>query len=84
MKKTIISLIIIIVIIGLGIWVINKLSNKPCLIKGNINSSRERIYHADNCMSYEKTQIDEGKGERWFCSEQEAIDAGWRKATNCN
>jgi hypothetical protein len=29
---------------------------------------------------YNKTQIDESKGERWFCTEQEAIAAGWRKA----
>ena len=84
MKKNIIYLIIIVVIIGAGIWAISKINNKPCLIKGNINSSKERIYHTSNCMSYEKTQIDESKGERWFCSEQEAINAGWRKATNCN
>jgi hypothetical protein len=29
---------------------------------------------------YYKTQIDASKGERWFCTEQEAIAAGWRKA----
>jgi len=26
------------------------------------------------------TQIDESKGERWFCSEEDAVAAGWRKA----
>jgi hypothetical protein len=29
---------------------------------------------------YDNTQINEGKGERWFCTEQEAVGAGWRKA----
>jgi micrococcal nuclease len=55
-----------------------------CTIKGNINSTKEKIYHVIGCGSYEKTTIDESKGEKWFCSEQEALDAGWRKALNCN
>lgn len=59
-------------------------SSGPCTIKGNINSKKEKIYHVIGCGSYNKTTIDESAGERWFCSEQEAIDAGWRKALNCN
>ena len=51
-----------------------------CVIKGNINSKREQIYHVPGGRSYDETIIDEGKGERWFCTEQEAVDAGWRKA----
>ncbi len=54
-----------------------------CEIKGNISSSDEKIYHLPGCGSYDKTVIDESAGERWFCSEQEARDAGWRKAQNC-
>ncbi len=54
-----------------------------CLIKGNISASGEKIYHLSDCGSYAKTQIDEGRGERWFCSEVEARAAGWRKALNC-
>jgi hypothetical protein len=27
-------------------------------------------------------KIDEAAGEMWFCTEEEAIDAGWRKAGN--
>ena len=48
-----------------------------CLIKGNISSSG-RIYHVPGSRSYEQTRIDESKGERWFCSEEEARAAGWR------
>lgn len=55
-----------------------------CTIKGNISSSKEKIFHMIGCGSYNKTVIDESKGEKWFCSEKEAIDAGWRKALNCN
>jgi micrococcal nuclease len=53
-----------------------------CLIKGNI-SSNGKIYHIPGCNSYDKTSIDLSAGERWFCSEDEAIAAGWRKAKNC-
>lgn len=54
-----------------------------CNIKGNINAKKEKIYHVPGCGSYDKTVIDENNGEKWFCSEQEALDAGWRKALNC-
>jgi hypothetical protein len=51
-----------------------------CLIKGNISSKKEKIYHLPGQQYYEKTIIDESKGERWFCTEEEAIEAGWRKS----
>jgi micrococcal nuclease len=54
-----------------------------CLIKGNISSKGEKIYHVIGCRSYNQTVIDESKGEKWFCTEREALDAGWRKALNC-
>jgi hypothetical protein len=33
-------------------------------------ASGERIYHVPGQRYYDKTQINEGKGERWFCTEQ--------------
>lgn len=54
-----------------------------CTIKGNISAEGERIYHVLGCQSYERTVITEAKEERWFCSEEEARAAGWRKALNC-
>jgi endonuclease YncB( thermonuclease family) len=48
-----------------------------CHIKGNISDSG-RIYHVPGSPAYERTKIDEAKGERWFCSEAEARAAGWR------
>jgi len=49
-----------------------------CNIKGNINSKGDRIYHASGGSAYSSTQINESKGERWFCSEAGARAAGWR------
>ncbi|MBB4277776.1 thermonuclease family protein [Rhizobium mongolense] len=51
-----------------------------CPIKGNINTRHEKIYHAPWSKDYAKTKIDMRKGERWFCSEGEAVAAGWRPA----
>lgn len=51
-----------------------------CLIKGNISSSGEKIYHLPGQKYYEKTIIDESRGERWFCSEEDAQATGWRKS----
>jgi endonuclease YncB( thermonuclease family) len=48
-----------------------------CPIKGNL-SANGRIYHTPTSRWYERTAIDPSKGERWFCSEREALDAGWR------
>lgn len=48
-----------------------------CPIKGNI-SRNGRIYHPPWSPWYNRTRINEAKGERWFCDEAEAISAGWR------
>jgi endonuclease YncB( thermonuclease family) len=50
-----------------------------CAIKGNI-SANGRIYHLPWSTWYRKVRVDERKGERWFCSEAEALAAGWRPA----
>lgn len=49
-----------------------------CYIKGNINGDGERIYHTPESSSYRNTEIDDSRGERWFCTEAEARRAGWR------
>lgn len=49
-------------------------------IKGNINSKNEKIYHCPGQRDYKKTEIDESKGEMWFATEEEARNAGWRRA----
>lgn len=55
-----------------------------CIIKGNVSfNTGEKIYHLPGCPYYSSTKIDQNYGERWFCSEDEAVTAGWRKAYNC-
>ncbi|NEO14852.1 MULTISPECIES: cold shock domain-containing protein [Moorena] len=57
-------------------------STKPgCMIKGNISvTTGKKLYHLPAMEDYESTVIDLSKGERWFCTESEAIANGWRKA----
>jgi uncharacterized protein YraI len=57
---------------------------KPgCDIKGNISyTTGEKIYHVPGQTFYNETVINPNYGERWFCTEAEAIANGWRKAKN--
>lgn len=50
-----------------------------CAIKGNITSNG-RIYHPPWSAWYAKVKVEPEKGERWFCSEAEAAEAGFRPA----
>ena len=55
-------------------------ASPDCTIKGNISMSGERIYHVPGQRYYAATRINPAYGERWFCSEEEARAAGWRKS----
>lgn len=55
-----------------------------CTIKGNVTNAG-RFYHMPWSPWYEKVRMDDDargalKGKRWFCSETEAQQAGWRSA----
>jgi micrococcal nuclease len=50
-------------------------TNEKCLIKGNINRENKKIYHIPSGKYYEQT-----KPEKWFCTEQQALDAGFKKS----
>ncbi|MGB0498007.1 MAG: thermonuclease family protein [Rubricella sp.] len=49
-----------------------------CAIKGNISASGARIFHEPGSPSYAATRINEAAGERWFCTVEDALAAGWR------
>ncbi|KHL53828.1 succinoglycan biosynthesis protein [Xanthomonas cannabis pv. cannabis] len=51
-----------------------------CAIKGNISGKGNKIFHVPGQRDYARTSISAAKGERYFCSPQEAINAGWRRA----
>ncbi|MSQ26909.1 MAG: hypothetical protein EXR51_02055 [Dehalococcoidia bacterium] len=48
------------------------------VIKGTINDGSNRIYFVPGMRRYRVEQVDEQQGERWFCTEQEAVAAGWK------
>ncbi len=50
-----------------------------CPIKGRI-SRGERVYLLPWSNRYERVRIRQRRGERWFCSEEDAAAAGWRSA----
>lgn len=60
-------------------------NNPSCNIKGNIEKSTEtKTYHLPSCGEYNRTIIETSLGEQWFCSEAEAIEAGYIKSKNCH
>lgn len=60
--------------------------DSKCRIKGNIDKSdpRIKIYSFEGCNNYTRTEVDLDTGEGWFCSEEEAVKAGFVKAKNCH
>ena len=48
-----------------------------CPIKGNVTRGR-RVYVLPWAQGYERVKITSRRGERWFCSEDEALAAGWK------
>jgi len=58
--------------------------NPKCAIKANIGRNDSlKTYHLPNCPEYNRTVIELDLGEAWFCTENEAIKAGYKKAKNC-
>lgn len=48
-----------------------------CPIKGQV-VGRDRIYHLPWSPAYERVKLRSQRGDRWFCTEEEARAAGWR------
>ncbi|OGG35699.1 hypothetical protein A2363_04240 [Candidatus Gottesmanbacteria bacterium RIFOXYB1_FULL_47_11] len=53
-----------------------------CTIKGNVREG-EKIYHVQGCDNYSQVIVDEAFGDHWFCTEPEAVSAGFTRATGC-
>lgn len=54
----------------------------PCdpVIKGNIASDGTKIAHSPGQANYDNVVIDEAKGEKLFCTLEQAAAEGWRAA----
>lgn len=68
-----------------GIWSSACQQKKEgCVIKGNYRAdNKTKIYHLPNCYNYEKIVVNEKAGDRWFCNEIEAAQAGFLKSKDC-
>lgn len=53
-----------------------------CNIKGN-NRDGEKYYYTPECGWYDQAFVQLYLGDQWFCSEKEAIKAGYTKAPRC-
>lgn len=55
-----------------------------CVIKGNIdNNNKTRLYYLPGCSQYNFTVVEKDMGENWFCTEKEALKAGFVRAKTC-
>jgi endonuclease YncB( thermonuclease family) len=57
--------------------------SEECVIKGNINKRYEKDYFLPGCPNYKRVKVDPRKGEQWFCTEEEAAQAGWQRSASC-
>ncbi len=58
--------------------------NQECLIKGNNREGHNtKIYSFPGCKSYNNAKVDTDLGDQWFCSEKEAMVAGYVKGEDC-
>ncbi|OJI09696.1 MAG: hypothetical protein COV08_00065 [Candidatus Vogelbacteria bacterium CG10_big_fil_rev_8_21_14_0_10_49_38] len=58
--------------------------SSQCSIKGNISTDQfGKTYFLKECNNYAQVKIDPTRGEAYFCSEEEAQEAGFVKARYC-
>jgi micrococcal nuclease len=59
-------------------------ADPKCIIKGNISDlGYGKKYFLPHCPNYNKVKIDSRKGDAYFCTENEAIQAGFSKSEGC-
>ena len=56
--------------------------NSKCNIKGNVREGK-KTYFFPGCGNYSNVALELDQGDQWFCSENEAVAAGFTKAANC-
>jgi endonuclease YncB( thermonuclease family) len=54
--------------------------NPNCVIKANLKSAPQCIYHVPGGHFYDRLDMEQTSSRRWFCSEAEAQAAGCRKS----
>ncbi len=68
-----------------GIWSSECTAEQEgCEIKGNFHKgTKDRVYHLPDCYNYKQVNINPNEGDRWFCTENEAEEAGFVKTKDC-
>ncbi|OGG03703.1 hypothetical protein A2W14_03995 [Candidatus Gottesmanbacteria bacterium RBG_16_37_8] len=56
-------------------------ANPSCSIKGNTRNGK--IYYVPQCGFYDQVEVQLYLGDRWFCTEKEAIKSGFRAPSQC-
>lgn len=54
-------------------------ASADCLVKGSIDAAGERLYAVPLDRGYRQIELDPARGERAFCSDEDASAAGWRR-----
>jgi len=57
----------------------SKATHAACMVKGDISETNERLYYSPLDQEYESIVITPETGERYFCGDDEARQAGWRR-----
>lgn len=65
-------------IYGVPCTQLTNLQHPSCTIKGNVRRN-VKTYFLPNCRPYKATLVQLYLGDQWFCSEEEAKKAGFRK-----
>lgn len=61
-----------------------KAPSQKCNIKGNISTGDfGKTYFLEECNNYGQVKVDPERGEKYFCSETEALNEGFIKARYC-
>jgi len=63
-----------------GLWTACAPNPGGCVIKGNISRKDKRWYHLPSFRHYQQTQVNFEHGDRWFCTEDDAVRAGFQRA----
>lgn len=56
--------------------------NPKCNIKGNAREGK-KTYFFPGCGNYSNVSLELDQGDQWFCSESDALLAGFTKSANC-
>ena len=56
-----------------------KTQHMACLVKGVVTKNNERLYYGPLDEEFESIEVDPKRGERLFCGDDDARQAGWRR-----